>query len=746
MANMQIMGLASGLDINGIIDQLIEIERQPLYKLMTNKNNLELRKETISQINMSIYDFQSDVFNFTLEGTFRGKKVDSSNEGAVSANASINAVNGTFTFRNIELATSTVVSGTAPIFTSNSFSSSESIASITTTNSWQTAGFSAPPTGSVTINGVEFNLSHYSSVDSFMNAVVNHSSADVDSFVFNSATNSFSITAASGKELVMFEKSSGTGFLTAAKIPFISKNTKFSQFAGITEGATSITSGVFSINGVDFTINKDVDTIQRVVDRINNSSAGVIAFFDDVTQKFTLTSKDQGNQSIVLEDKSSNFLSAMNVKDAPQNLGKNASFEFNGVSTTRNSNTFEINGVTYTLSEETTGPVNITVSSDHSDIADKIENFVEKYNSIMETIYTKLNEEKASNSAINSAANDEEARELMKKGLLKRDQTLRQLQDEMKNFFAISFAGFTMEDIGLKAAGAAGVVTEEMKKGLISFDREVFEAKLAENPEMVEAMFRNSGKKVLHSNEEIAIADGNKKTFALNYRNIGQEVKIKVDGVEYKLVTEPQAADEFSLNRTSGQITFFEAPANNSKIQATFTHVEGNEYYENEKTLGSGNGFRTNFRLGNKNIGQNINIIVGDGSVSYNQVERKDELSGNSYYVDRDTGTITFAEPIASDVEVKASYSYIMSQNGIFNEMYEGLKSYTGIGSFYQAENSITSEIKSITDSISSMSRRIEGRQQRLVRQYTALEMSINNVNSQGAWLSQQLNNLGSWG
>jgi|GEM_PF-2554979 len=738
--SMQITGLASGLDVNSIVEGLMDIEKQPLYRVIEKKRAAEYKREYISQINTKVYDFQSAVFDMTLESSFRSKKTTSTNEDAVSATAGLEAINGTYTFRNITLASSTVVSSTGQLNTSSIISSSSAVSGIDTTKSFENAGFSSVPEGGVVINGVGFTLSHYSSVDAFMQSVEDNVEAEIADFSYNATTEMFSITADTGKSIALFDEVDITqkGFFEVAALDFIDKDANIEDL----NTDVSITSGIFSINGVDFNLNTSADSIQKLVDRINSSEAGVTAFYDEYSEKFTLKSKVEGNAEIVLEDKSSNFLEAMKIKDVPQTLGSNATFEFNGISTTRSSNKFSINGVEFNLKEAVAGTVNITVESDTEDISEKVQDFVDKYNEVMTYLYDVINEEEASDEKKSSATDEEALKALEMQGLLRGDNTIRNVHDQMKSFLATSFAGYTLEDIGISAAGARGAVTDEMKMGLIEFDKDKFNQAMQDMPDVAEAMLRANGSTNQIKNQVVASADGAKQKFYLGYKNIGEDISIRINDTEYKPATNPSAANEFSIDRDTGYIEFFSPPPAGD-IEATFQYWEGETFEELEKVIGSGNGYRTVFSLGNDNIKQNVSVVVGDGSTVYDQVETEEELTGNTYYVDHDEGTIKFGNAPAMGEEVKVSYEYMMADEGAFYQIYEGLKTYTGIGIFFQEESSLVSTIKDYADRAVSLQQRLESKEARLWKQYTNLETTLNDLQSQSSWLSGQLARLG---
>ncbi len=94
---LRIGGLASGMDIDSIVNDLMKVERLPLEKLEQEKQIWEWKKEDYQKINSSLNELRETVFNMKLESTFMQKKAVSSNEDAVSVQANSNAVPGIYT-------------------------------------------------------------------------------------------------------------------------------------------------------------------------------------------------------------------------------------------------------------------------------------------------------------------------------------------------------------------------------------------------------------------------------------------------------------------------------------------------------------------------------------------------------------------------------------------------------------------------------------------------------------------------
>ncbi|RDW16521.1 flagellar hook protein [Oceanobacillus arenosus] len=109
---MRIGGLASGIDTDNIIKELMAAERLPLDKMEQNKTKYEWQRDAFRDINTKIAEFDKMILDMKLSKTYETKKVSSSQESAVTATGSSSAMNGTYSFEVKQLATAEVHVGT----------------------------------------------------------------------------------------------------------------------------------------------------------------------------------------------------------------------------------------------------------------------------------------------------------------------------------------------------------------------------------------------------------------------------------------------------------------------------------------------------------------------------------------------------------------------------------------------------------------------------------------------------------
>ncbi|WP_325168707.1 flagellar filament capping protein FliD [Paenibacillus sp. S28] len=167
------------------------------------------------------------------------------------------------------------------------------------------------------------------------------------------------------------------------------------------------------VNDVEFNFSTK-DTISNVLSKINNSSANVVAAFDEVSGKFSITAKDYGTDKKVsisegdygnTGTKTSSLLGLLNLKGATVQGGKDGEVEINTLDSsgkvvgtnkfTTKDNTLTVNGISLTFLKETgSNPATITTTIDTSKAVETIKSFIDTYNDLLNTMNTKVDEEK----------------------------------------------------------------------------------------------------------------------------------------------------------------------------------------------------------------------------------------------------------------------------------------------------------------------------------------------------------------
>jgi flagellar hook-associated protein 2 len=279
---------------------------------------------------------------------------------------------------------------------------------------------------------------------------------------------------------------------STTQIGALTKNTTLTDAA--TAKGLSFNSGTIKINGVEITID-GTETLDEVLDKINQSDANVYAWYDETADKVFIRSTVGGPRDLVLEDTdSTNLFKILGLESGTKIAGQAASLEVSfdsGMSWTTyysDSNSFEIaEGINLTALSTTATPVDIKVNLNTDAIIEKISDFVDKYNEVMDYIYTKLNEEEIEDKDWNEMTDDEK-----KQGLLKNDDTLERIFQSLRNFIYTSVSGLeysNLTEIGI-SSGDEGQSYENISKGHIELDEDRLREALSQDLNAVENLFR----------------------------------------------------------------------------------------------------------------------------------------------------------------------------------------------------------------------------------------------------------------
>ena len=101
---MTFSGLGSGLDTDGIISQLIDIERRPISLIQRQQVTLEQQKGALNSINSSMVSLLSAAESLATDDVFSIVNASSSDSGRVSVDATNEAAAGNFSVEVVELA------------------------------------------------------------------------------------------------------------------------------------------------------------------------------------------------------------------------------------------------------------------------------------------------------------------------------------------------------------------------------------------------------------------------------------------------------------------------------------------------------------------------------------------------------------------------------------------------------------------------------------------------------------------
>ena len=264
-----------------------------------------------------------------------------------------------------------------------------------------------------------------------------------------------------------------------------------------------------SINGVDFSF--DGDTLfGDVIGKINRSDANVNISYSSVTDTLSVSStlKGAGNTIDIKDSGTSNLATALfgtqgvdyNVKEGTDFVAE-MSFDGGASFTTvnRTENSFEIDGVTMSFNSTIADGETVTFNADANvdAMVDKVKEFIDGYNEIMDHIYTKVKENKYGRESYADTEEylpltDEQKEEMSEDeiekwekkaqtGLLSNNSTLYQIVNNMRSAMnkIVGEDGLGLYQFGIQTSsdytqGGKFIIDEEKLKSKLSTNAEDF--------------------------------------------------------------------------------------------------------------------------------------------------------------------------------------------------------------------------------------------------------------------------------
>src|SRR5690625_4915225 len=105
---MRVGGLATGMDIEAMVDKLMEAERMPLDRMKQEQTKLLWKQDAFREINRALLELDQMMLDMKLSPTYQSKNVSSSNESAVTATANTSASDGAYQIEVTQLATNAI--------------------------------------------------------------------------------------------------------------------------------------------------------------------------------------------------------------------------------------------------------------------------------------------------------------------------------------------------------------------------------------------------------------------------------------------------------------------------------------------------------------------------------------------------------------------------------------------------------------------------------------------------------------
>ncbi|WP_223701310.1 flagellar filament capping protein FliD [Sutcliffiella deserti] len=548
---MRVSGFASGMDIDQMVSDLMKAERIPMNKLSQKKQLLEWKRDDYRELNKLLTDFRNLSFDMTMQRTYSQKQVTSSST-KVSAMASSTAANATYTISDVTVATAASNSSSGFVKAGETLDATKGIweqrnvfnSGDALDNMWTTK----------TVTQSDVTLASDTTSMKLAKGAVDANSLTEVVVDIGGVDKTFSVITTSEADLqanqVFLDEN--TGKLTFSETLIAGSTVKgfdYNHFAldfsmTIYNQQGTAVNQVFSFDGTE--------SMDGVISKINTSNLGVTAFFDEPSNTFIVTKKEAGTFKEATATSEITFeglflTSVLGLDEANEQGGDPAQVTINGVTTTRDSNTFSINGVTFTLNEYMVGEsAVVTINNDTDKTFNAVKNYIEKYNELIEKINGKTSEavyrdyKPLTNEDRDSLSEKqiEQWEEKARSGLLRNDSILSSGLSKLRaNFYE-------------PLSGATGAFNQLAQIGISTSPNYLEKGKLIIN----ETKLREAITKDSASVMELFTANGTDQSSQGLARRLRESVGTTIKQIESRAGNTMRTNQQFTLGRELGEV------------------------------------------------------------------------------------------------------------------------------------------------------------------------------------------------
>lgn len=507
-SQLRITGMATGMDTDTTIKQLMKPYQMRIDKMKQDKQVTQWRQDLYREIIGDFNSFKNSYFdvlkpdNYMLSknsyGSFDSAVIssDSTNPAGVSVTPFTGAVSGTYKVVVDKLAESAKLSCSAV--------NEGSIGNLAEWNGKKININIGGKDTSIDLSSVDFNEEGALIAD--ITAKIN-ANPDLEGKLSVTQPSAgkvkFSVLTNDTVKIVNTTHPTALSEISGKVINPQKYSTKLSEL-GVAAGSFSIdykdSSGKSQTKTITVTDPSNT-TMQQLIDNVSKETSGNVTLgFSELTGKFTLQTLQMGSGATINTTDTNAILSKLGisttsaqgidaeVKITPPGMGVAETF------VKKSSNTFTIDNVTYNLTRaDSTVTNNITVTGNSDKAFDKIKGFIDKYNEMVDKINKKIDEKKQYSYL---PLTDEQKKDMKeedikkwedkaKEGLLKNDSMLQNMLTAMRGAFyeSVENAGVSLTEIGLSTS------PDTTMRGKIIIDESKLKEALKTKGEQIATLF-----------------------------------------------------------------------------------------------------------------------------------------------------------------------------------------------------------------------------------------------------------------
>jgi flagellar hook-associated protein 2 len=532
---------------------------------------------------------------------------------------------------------------------------------------------------------------------------------------------------------------------------------------------TSVGEGKLTIAVGDKTANITIDSsnnsLQGLANAINDAGVGVSAGVIDTGNGFqlVLSADETGTANAVsitaTESDGTNTddtgLSrfAFNA-DMAENAGfsqtiaaTDAVMKINGIEVTRSTNNFEnvIDGLSFDIKD--IGTSTVKVSQDVGAVTDRVQGFVEKFNALQVTI--------DSLAGFNAEAGVG--------SLLTGDSTVRALQSQLRQVLTGVVPG--LENANVRSLADVGIKTDP-NTGALEFDRSIFETQLKNNPDDVTALFAEQGRttdgQVEFVRSGLSTQPGRYDINVTQAATRGQltagsalasSVDVTSTNDEFALTVNGETTVNLKLTQGTGVtaqalVDDIQAQLNsNAALSASGESVQVSLDSDNKLVFTSGKyGSESNVSISSQEDANAFGLTGASGTAGQNVAGtiggKVAEGDGQVLFLGSGSGPASGLQVriLGDQTGARGSINFVQ---GLGKNTVDLVNSFVGIdGALASRTSSLNRDLREIQENQIKLDARIESYRERLVKQFSAADSLISQLNSTRDFVTQQLEAL----
>ena len=542
---MRLSGIASGMDTEQMVKDLMKAERIRVDKYYRQEESLKWKQEAFNTTNKTLAEFilkarsgfgltstsgTGTIINKSKDSFDWVKKVSSSNESIVKATATANAMPGSHTIQVKQLASGArfTTGDLSDILNNSRFNAGENGSSFTISNGDSNTEIKLENAKVVASKAAELDFSG----DNSLTFKVNGKEVKLDKDFTNNEN------ALVQDIQAQLDKDGPSGITVkidaGGKLEFNSVDPIVIDSSDMTDGekpTLKITDRLGLTNG----LTRGSNSIDGVVKEINNANIGLTATYDASLGKLMITSKEQGAEQEIKITGGTGGLAEILNKGSNYNAGQNAQFWFNEINPTddttdtdgtlikgnyieKSSNNFSMYGINFQLQNAKVDEVvNVNIESNVEGIMDKVKDFVTEYNTLIDSLNSLIKEKNYRDYTPLTSEEKEAMKEKeielweakAKSGLLRGDESINRMLQSMRSGLYEN----VLDENGNKLPGFShitqiGITTGNYQSGgKLEINEDKLRAAINDNPDgVIDLLFNKADKKVQDGEDEKSTA------------------------------------------------------------------------------------------------------------------------------------------------------------------------------------------------------------------------------------------------